>query len=831
MSGTQDQSDPQAASAYAASEASKDDGSPSLTSTLTILQRTQLIQLLAAITALQRESITSAFSATATLSPELAKDLQGADGTAKDSLELNPNIDPGKADVEYFEKQRKALKEREEELKKEDVIKLKGAVLEWFDDWRTEMVGRVGEVVKLKKEARKAMGEEAETKTPMNVSAEKSKQGTGHNEDRKINPEKRSENAEENAEQAEEELKKLYPPVETPLKELAREKRVLVVHSMLLILLSLEHYSAPSRVLLLYICTSLDIPMKALDEDEAKTSTGLIEGAKQLSGKAEADKAAQENQSSRRWKVGLATAAGAALIGVTGGLAAPLVAAGVGSVMGGLGLGATAAAGYLGSLAGSTVLVGGLFGAYGGRMTGQMMDSYAKEVSDFAFLPVHNAAAAEQQAKSEQESTSGRPQLNRHESQQKEEAIGISNAESRRLRVTVGISGWLTNEDEVVLPWKVLGESSEAFALRFELEALMNLGHAMTSMVRSAAWGYAKSTIISSTILASLASAVAWPIGLMKVARVVDNPFSVAKARADKAGTVLADALINRAQGERPVNLVGYSLGARVVYSCLKTLAERKAFGLIDSAVLIGAPIPSTALEWRAMRSVVAGRLVNTYSENDYVLGFLYRTSSVQYGVTGLQRIDGVAGIENVDVSDTISGHLRYRYLVGSILQQIGWEDLNEKGLRREREALEAMEEEQRQKSLKDKGKEAGMMVAGWEKTGQKTADPEKDGKGSEDAEQMEKEVKEKTNESMLQRGARFLSLSGTQEKPKTVENTGTAGQPGKQNAPQQQKGSSYLPDMSNVSMPKMPNVSMPKVSAPSWLGGKSDKPAGSEQK
>jgi hypothetical protein len=50
------------------------------------------------------------------------------------------------------------------------------------------------------------------------------------------------------------------------------------------------------------------------------------------------------------------------LIGVTGGLAAPLVAAGIGTVMGGLGLGATAAAGLLGTLAESSIVVGALFG-------------------------------------------------------------------------------------------------------------------------------------------------------------------------------------------------------------------------------------------------------------------------------------------------------------------------------------------------------------------------------------------------------------------------------------------------------------------------------------
>ncbi|KAK5057161.1 hypothetical protein LTR16_010548, partial [Cryomyces antarcticus] len=157
-----------------------------------------------------------------------------------------------------------------------------------------------------------------------------------------------------------------------------------------------------------------------------------------MSAEEETKKKAEENAGSRKWKVGLASVAGAAIIGVTGGLAAPLLAAGVGSVMGGLGLGATAAAGYLGTVASSTVIVGGLFGAYGGRMTGQMMDQYAKEVEDFAFIPV----------------------VDHHRPRKIEK-------EHRRLRVAIGISGWLTEKDEVVEPWKVLGKGQEAFALRW----------------------------------------------------------------------------------------------------------------------------------------------------------------------------------------------------------------------------------------------------------------------------------------------------------------------------------------------------------------------------
>lgn len=57
------------------------------------------------------------------------------------------------------------------------------------------------------------------------------------------------------------------------------------------------------------------------------------------------------------------------------------MAAGLGTLLGGIGLGGTVAAGYLGVMAASAPLVGGLFGAYGGKLTGEMMKRYAQEVS------------------------------------------------------------------------------------------------------------------------------------------------------------------------------------------------------------------------------------------------------------------------------------------------------------------------------------------------------------------------------------------------------------------------------------------------------------------
>ena len=161
-----------------------------------------------------------------------------------------------------------------------------------------------------------------------------------------------------------------------------------MLNSLLLLILSLEHYTAHSRVLLRLLSRSLRLPLSNLSDLESAVAKGLLATASGMSAAETTRQAAAQDASSRRWKVGFAAVAGAALIGVTGGLAAPLVAAGIGTVMGGLGIGIPLIGGYLGALASNSVLIGGLFGAYGGKMTGRMMHQYTKEVKDFSFEPI-----------------------------------------------------------------------------------------------------------------------------------------------------------------------------------------------------------------------------------------------------------------------------------------------------------------------------------------------------------------------------------------------------------------------------------------------------------
>ncbi|MCJ1397676.1 hypothetical protein MMC11_000872 [Xylographa trunciseda] len=615
-----------------------------LDSLLDVKQRIEMTILIAKTTERMHSAIADTF--TTSQSPSLApweKEFSKRPFPNPD----NPNSKTNTATIAIDEEVVKQQGQREEELSAPKLQKLRNAALSHFDQWQDSVILCFGKIIKTDARASQAaLVTEPSFASPI-APSDPAKPQTTHGL------------------RANAELRKLYPPISTSLLSLRGDVRTSIMASALLLLLSLEQYSSYSRTLLLRLASSLDVPVHSLNLSEVKIARGLLEAAQALSGTAEAAARAESSKNARRWKVGFATVAGAALIGVTGGLAAPLVAAGIGGVLGGVGLGGTVVAGILTTLTGSGVLVGSLFGAYGGRMTGEMMDAYAKEVSDFAFIPIRHSGFSEEEKQ-----------------------------RSRRLRVTIGVSGWLENGSEVLSPWCGVGGATEVFALRWELDALLELGSALHTMVTSFGMNFVAIEIIKRTVLASLWAAL-WPFSLLRLARLVDNPFSVALSRSEKAGAILADALISRTQGSRPVTLIGYSLGARVIYSCLLSLASRHAFGLIENVVLLGSPIPSTAAEWRVMRTVATGRLVNVYSENDFILAFLYRAGSIQKGIAGLQKVEGVLGVENVDMSSRVSGHLKYRYLVGTILKEIGWESVNVKEVAREQQALRMMEQKE----------------------------------------------------------------------------------------------------------------------------------------
>mmetsp|Transcript_25558 Transcript_25558/g.35674 ORF Transcript_25558/g.35674 Transcript_25558/m.35674 type:complete len:97 (+) Transcript_25558:462-752(+) len=92
---------------------------------------------------------------------------------------------------------------------------------------------------------------------------------------------------------------------------------------------------------------------------------------------------------------------------------------------------------------------------------------------------------------------------------------------------------------------------------------------------------------------------------------------------------------------------------------------------MIMDVVLMGAAVSADSNRWRRVRQVVAGRLVNVYSPLDWLLRVLVRSSEMSYSLAGIQPIQNVEEVENVDVSAVVVDHFAYDKEMTSILEII----------------------------------------------------------------------------------------------------------------------------------------------------------------
>ncbi|XP_045331847.1 transmembrane and coiled-coil domain-containing protein 4 isoform X2 [Leopardus geoffroyi] len=292
-------------------------------------------------------------------------------------------------------------------------------------------------------------------------------------------------------------------------------------------------YDARARVLICHMTSLFRVPVGELDLLEETFLESLKETKEEESETAEASRKKKENR--RKWKryllIGLATVGGGTVIGVTGGLAAPLVAAGAATIIG------SAGAAALGSVAGIAVLTS-LFGAAGAGLTGYKMKKRVGAIEEFTFLPL---------------------------------------TEGRQLHITIAITGWLASGKYRTFsaPWAALARSREQYCLAWEAKYLMELGNALETILSGLANMVAQEAL-KYTVLSGIVAALTWPASLLTVANVIDNPWGVCLHRSAEVGKHLAHILLSRQQGRRPVTLIGFSLGARVIYFCLQEMAQEK---------------------------------------------------------------------------------------------------------------------------------------------------------------------------------------------------------------------------------------------------------------
>ncbi|TPX43493.1 hypothetical protein SeMB42_g04692 [Synchytrium endobioticum] len=529
-------------------------------------------------------------------------------------------------------------------------------------------------------------------------------------------------------------------------------------------------YDARARILFKTVasCLNISLPDVVKLEIAFAARLKLYENAAQVKEQKEAVEERNKKDGKARWlTAGIATVAGGALLGLTAGLAAPLITAS---------LAGTALSGFMASTGGLALFTTSSVLA-GGGMSGWKMLKRTRGISQFEFIAIDEGVeqyvherderrarkAVELQTRvrkrrklprasspsiaaepishtvtpgsdgknvaeqvnetgykpddetgSESEpgrvsentlTTSPHPASFAPVSSGTEadllSSAGTRNEGVKQANVLISIVGYiLYGQEDHVMPFSVLrrGFYGDHYALVWETKTLQELGASMNLLYSEMA-SYVVAQGLQYTILPSLMLALSGPLWVMKLTCLVDNPW---------------------VQENRPVTLIGFSVGAQVIYACLTELAHRGMHGIIEDVYIFGAPVMASASEWEYCSQAVAGKIVNGYLNKDWVLTFLYRASmGVWKDVAGLRPIEGVAGLENVCLDDVIDGHLAYRNSLPKILKHVGYDVISEtfdnedeegkrerEMVKEEREALKQEELAKREAELKSKEEE-----------------------------------------------------------------------------------------------------------------------------
>ncbi|KAK5046086.1 hypothetical protein LTR84_008543 [Exophiala bonariae] len=486
-----------------------------------------------------------------------------------------------------------------------------------------------------------------------------------------------------------EEVPEVHGPEDMPRsKQIELDLRWTVLCDLFLVLISDSDYDARSRRLLERVGSTMDISWVQICRFEKRVIDSLEmqeEEAKENWDESDHMERRRKLGLKRKYVVmGLATVGGGLVIGLSAGLLAPVIGAGLAAGFTTIGVGGTA--GFLGGVGGAALITSGATLA-GGTIAVRASDRRTGHVQTFEYRPLHN---------------------------------------NKRLNLILTVAGWMNGKvDDVRLPYSTVDPiMGDIYSLYWEPEMLQSMGDTI-NILATEALTQTVQQVLGSTILVALMASIQLPVVLSKLAYLIDNPWSVSLDRANAAGLILADSLIDRHIGQRPITLVGFSLGSRVIFSCLRELSNRGAYGLIQNVYLFGSPVVVKKDEYLRARSVVSGRFLNGYASNDWILGYLFRaTSGGIMRVAGLAPVEGIPGIENMDVGKFVNGHMAYRTAMPRLMREAGWEVESdefteiedpdpENHAKRQRELIQEIDEARKKAEEKPEKKRFGLFKRG----------------------------------------------------------------------------------------------------------------------
>ncbi|VEU20690.1 DEKNAAC101634 [Brettanomyces naardenensis] len=416
-----------------------------------------------------------------------------------------------------------------------------------------------------------------------------------------------------------------------------------LICDLFLILLESSVYDSRSRTLMIQFAKYLGIEnlevyqferriTGALEMDEI---TAMVNNQKTWNEKDLLKEHKKKGRGNKMVKIAFATVAGGLVIGLSAGALAPVIGAGVAAGFSTIGIAGTA--GIFAGTAGTSVITAG--GILTGMRIGQKgMENRVGSVKTFEFKPLHN---------------------------------------NGRFNLILTVSGWMSGKmDDVRLPFSTVDPvMGDMYSLLWEPDMLTSMGQTI-QILANEILTQSIQQILGATILVTLMGAIQLPMWLSKLSYLLDNPWSVSLNRAKASGLILADTLRRNKLGVRPITLVGFSLGAKVIFTCLQSLAKSGDYGLIENVYIFGAPVVLEEDSIALARSVISGRFVNGYSKQDWILGYLFRaTSGGLRNVAGLSPIEGV---ENIDCTSMVKGHMEYRKVMPRVLKMLGWEVLSD---------------------------------------------------------------------------------------------------------------------------------------------------------
>ncbi|KAJ3353003.1 hypothetical protein HDU83_007377 [Entophlyctis luteolus] len=358
-----------------------------------------------------------------------------------------------------------------------------------------------------------------------------------------------------------------------------------------------------------------------------------------------ADSGASGNSTSTAKKVlyvALSTVAGGVAIGATAGLAGPAVA---GALI-------SAHAAHCGISIGTIGMLATSGAVTAGGVSNYKLSSTPHKIADVGIVPVHSDS--EKLSSNSSTAHTPPPQAN----------------------TILGIPGLLDNAAPVGLSSRTsvftcIPNYSQGSlqTLNYEVETLQQLN---------------SSAVLIAALLQDFKKA---NMGTLppKLYRLLKKPFSATFPKAQQIAALLCASIESRSIAA-PLTLVGLGVGARVAFEVLVELGKRKMTGIVDCAVLVGAPVqcgtnatPANAAGggWTLARSAVAGLFINAYCTKDEVLRMLFDdggTSGKRLNIAGVEPVQ-IDGIRNVCVDDFVNSHADYAdaSAVAAVLRECGF--------------------------------------------------------------------------------------------------------------------------------------------------------------